>query len=330
MFAENTVIILGAGASAEFGLPTGGGLFQRLLKEEPYSPGHDFANSGELRSYSMPSAIMKTFNSYSDGMFNNIDLIKKAKSTFEGSIDLFSYNNKSVIDAAKFFTCWHIGAEMIEEKVYAGRYYDSYKMWEYKNHWFLPYINGNRNYIAEVAKKLVENSDGYSDISENLCVISFNYDMIFEKALKKFLLSSERYADITNLYMPEVLYTYGKIPFYENVMPNIIAKEFENIKFMMEIDKSDDSIQYIRDKIIGAEYIYLLGFSLDPVNVDLIGLSESRANKFSTCYDGNLETISRLQRLGVDVQKDCLLGSESVPISLSKAASLGLFSKHEF
>ena len=89
MFPENTVIVLGAGASAEFGLPTGSSLFQRLLKEIPYKDKSSFSNSNNLSDYYLPSALMTTFNSYGNDMFNNEKLVEKARSTFESSIDLF-------------------------------------------------------------------------------------------------------------------------------------------------------------------------------------------------------------------------------------------------
>ncbi|VXC77907.1 hypothetical protein OCEANICA350_11504 [Oceanicaulis sp. 350] len=330
MFPENTVIILGAGASAEFGLPTGANLFQKLLKENPLGSQREFMNGSNLSSYDLKSAIIKTFNMYSSDKFNNELFIKKAKKTFETSIDLFAYNNTSVLNAAKFFTCWHVGASMIKCQKKPGRYGDYYDVWEYDSSWSLPYIEGKRNYIAEVAKKIVESSDGVSDISENLSVVSFNYDMIFEKSLGEFISSSDRYSDVKHLYMPNVQYVYGSIPFYENVQPQFIAKDYEKIKFMMELSCNDINIKNIREKVLSADYIYLLGFSLDPVNVELIGISESKAQKFSVCYDGNFETISRLSKIGVDLDKNCLVGSEDAPIGLSKAASLGLFSMHEF
>ena len=263
-------------------------------------------------------------------MFNNEKLVEKARSTFESSIDLFSYNNSSVMRAAKFFTCWHIGASMIRSVVKPSVYHEYYESWAYRNEWLLPYFSGKRNYIAEIANKIVESSNSDSDVSKNLSVISFNYDMIFEKSLMAFLSNSERYGGNLDFYMPEIQYVYGSIPFYENVSPRLIAKDFDSIKFMMELDKEDEKIKSIREKISSAEYIYLLGFSLDPVNVELIGLNFSNAKIFSTCYDGNYETISRLIRVGCDVDVDCMVGSESAPVTLSKAASSGLFSKHEF
>lgn len=329
MFVRPTVIILGAGASAEFGLPTGAGLLNRLLEMRPYDHGRELQKSGNLKDYDIASAIMQAYNQFPIPGLDDQELIEKANSTFESSIDLFSYNNNSVLETAKFYTSWMIQSAMIESIKKVGRFEISYITYKYRKDWLRHKLNDRRNWIADFVRKYTEDADNGSDInSDNVIIVSFNYDKIFKKSVLNFLESSERFSEAAEDIMPKIEHVYGGLEFLEEIHPRYIADQRDRIAFIKEITDSDEHIKRIRNRIADAEDIYCCGFSFDKRNVELIGLNETNARIYSNNYDGNLELSARLRKLGVSADR-VISGTAANPMPLGRAVEQGFFSLHE-
>lgn len=329
MFKHPTTIILGAGASAEFGLPTGAMLLSRLLEMQPYSLSRDFRRGGNYRNYDIASAIMESYSAFPTQNLNDDQLINKVKNTFEKSIDLFSYNNESVLETAKFYTAWSVQASMMAYEMKKGNFGDYYTIHSYRDDWFKPYVDGRRNWIAELIRKLTEDAESASDIDPKIVkIVSFNYDQIFKHAATNFIQSSERFEAAWEDIMPDIHHVYGSIEFLENIHARKMAEQRGRIAFIKEVSDQDNHIKIIRQILSESEDIYCCGFAFDRRNVELIGLNSTNANIYTVNYDGNYELSARLAQLGVS-RENIMSGSASSPMPLGVAAEQGFFSLHE-
>ncbi len=330
MIDSDTVIVVGAGGSAEFGLPTGAGLFRRLQSQQPYQGGSFKEDRLELSGMDLATSIMTTYGHYPSNEILDNELIKRSKSSFEQSIDLLSFQNSSIANAAKFFSNWHINANLIEKQKIKDRFGDERTELAYRNDWKAPYINDHRNWIASVVQSFVSGADSCDDINPNkLKIISFNYDQIFIDAFRSFLKHSERFEGGCTDVLPEVLHVYGKIEFLDPIHPRFFGRDWEKIKFIRDFDGSEPHIKLIRDIVFNAKNIYVVGFAFDPKNVELIGLNECNGSIYTINYDGSRLLENRLKKMNVPASS-VLSGSVNAPLALGVAAEQQFFSMHEY
>lgn len=321
-----TTLVVGAGASAEFGLPTGAGIFEDLLNESSElamdRPFNIFRDSF--------SAPFPNFISNAKGSYNSqpiADLIQKANSSFHDSIDMFSYVNAATLELSKLYTAWKIYAGLSELKSTDARFDGNSRSLVLSQKWRSPRIGDNKNWITSFLQKYTEGAEGPDDlVPDAYSIVTFNYDCIIEDALLFFLKASERFAGVTAEQLPVVRHVNGTLPMATDdcLQPRAIWQASKGIRYLMDEHQSDE-LYSIRSNIGRSDNIFLLGFACDPRNVDIIGLKETNAEFFGVNYNGNEEINSRLKQLGAR-EENILSGSEDRPMSLGRACGQGLFS----
>lgn len=103
--AGSTVVVVGAGGSAEFGLPTGRQIFESLQRE---SKSPNVLNEEHSHFLSGPFAALMVEGpgvGYQKKFWNLQDSLDSSPSM---SVDMYSYANPSLGDLAKMYTVWKI------------------------------------------------------------------------------------------------------------------------------------------------------------------------------------------------------------------------------
>ncbi len=323
MFEKKTTVIIGAGASAEFGLPTGQKVFKELIEET-------IDTSYSFRGY----------NALSDGFFkflikNNLldyqrafePLLDRAKNSFEQSIDLLTYQNPSTADVSKLFSAWSISKRMYDGVVRTDEWGDRVVTHTLKRNWFLPYLGEEQNWIAALVRRYTQGASSSDELLPgNLSIITFNYDLTLEEAFPRFLLQSERFSDTSSDRLPSIFHVYDQFEAHPDTFDvRWLLRSAQRISYINDLSADDERVRELRSVIESSEAILMIGFAADPANTNLIGLENSNAEMAALCYDGNLDTLKRLKNLGVS--EDMLLsGNASACLSVGKACEQGLFS----
>ena len=302
MFTEETVIIVGAGASVEFGLPSG---------KDVYSAFERFCESLKENHYNF-SRTDKVFNYIINESHFHLEDIKSQAQTiapklqfqFNTSIDEFLYDNKSATDIGKLYSAYTI-LEAVFRGTQTTRWLQSLdtnsKNHEYnisEKHLRNSLSNNqtkNKNWLASLTKILTDECEDVSNLSENkITIVTFNYDNYVEQAILSFLSSTERFEGIENCDFLPILHVNGcfehnrsystsqevrsfQNPHYRNSeWEAMVAKNASNIYMVKEdvCEKTNEVREQARKAISKAQKVYMLGFACDPRNVSLIGLDK--------------------------------------------------------
>lgn len=328
-FHRNTTILVGAGASAEFGVSTGRSVFSSLLAEPTRIRDSDYNFEREAFSSAFEKYYFSAKGRYQVDEIEN--LVAIASNSFENSIDMFSFQNPSIQEMSKIYSLWKIMGDMTELKTRRDITWGDEFWWlDWKYSWRKPIIDGNSNWIAAFLRKYVEGCNDSSQLEpNNINFITFNYDCIIEDALQSFLKKSERFNDATEQQIPDVHHVYGsfKINPQKPADKHLPIKAPELIRYIRD-EHDTDHVQTIREVIGNSDSIIMIGFACDPRNCELIGLPDFGGDIYAVNYDGNFELQNRLQELGT-IKENILSGTESSPIGVNKAAEMGLFSRSE-
>lgn len=323
MFEDKTVVVVGAGGSAEFGLPTGPSVFGALLEEPLWAERRHGDSSFDLLSASFDEFLLDATGSHRG---NEVDQFKiAARNSFENSIDMFAYRNPSFEGYSKKYTSFKIAQSMVKIRVFRDNWGDNYRIPEYNYLWRQPRIGGVRNWCAELVRRYTLRANSPDELRPNMLkIITFNYDCIIEDTFKFFLESSEQFSGVTNDHVPDVLHVFGCVPFDERVTSQSIHAGSTKLKFMREAIREEENTK-IRNEIHTAKNIFLAGFACDPINLEILGIESSEARKFAINYDGNAELAGRLRKLGIPTS-NIMSGSSNAPVSLGRACQQGFFS----
>ena len=115
MFNKKTIIIVGAGASKDFGLPTGAEVYSKLLREEVNSISNDYHPDRDIFSGSF-SAFLAFANEYTlqQQLSEFIQAVKNDGTA--NSIDLFADFYPEFTEISKLYSTWSILGSMYEKK----------------------------------------------------------------------------------------------------------------------------------------------------------------------------------------------------------------------
>ncbi len=285
MFEKNTVLILGAGASCDFGYPTGAGLIERIketIKKEKVYKNH---YKKSLSIISEHSRITDLFYNQHSVLFNEDEdlrlLLKALEKVPPCTIDSFLKNNSS----------HKIGKQMVAYQIL------KYEILNSNNGSLLP-ANNWHIFLADVISKC-----NPQDILNKLTIITFNYDHSLEYGLYHILKNSD-YNDhdaqtfcekfckenIIHVYGKirtdtiDIYTKYGKLPLIDdnhndNIAKNtirwILAEECaQRILVIREREQLPytDHIKKARKSLQNADRIIILGFGFDNDNIDLLDL----------------------------------------------------------
>ncbi|MBU1701628.1 MAG: hypothetical protein KJ970_19655 [Candidatus Eisenbacteria bacterium] len=318
MVGNNTVIVIGAGASKEANLPTGVELKQRIINILNF----DFditrlLKSGDPRVYEALRLMVRQGTPESSSMSQLIEAALRIRDALPVamSIDSFIENhkgNKAIETCGKL----SIVRSILEAErksllfVDAGGASRTLDLHGFKNTWFEPFLQ----LLTErcVAEKL-------KDRLSNIRLIIFNYDRCVEQFLYHALqiyygISPGEAGEL--ICGMEIYHPYGKVgelPWYGKkdaiefgAEPDAkdLVKLANKIKTYTEGTNPESSdILKIREGMKDADFVIFLGYAFHIQNLDLIYPAEGKhINAGNVCYFATAKSISSHDR-GVVVKE---------------------------
>ncbi len=290
MFKSKTVFIVGAGASAEAGLPTGAKLKSQIsnLVNVKYGDWGDKLTSGDpqvaeafkIMARSLPATNQrlqhKDTNDYLHAAWPMVEALPLSISidnyldAHTGNTDAETVGKLGIARAilqAESQSCMVIDKD--SQKLSLSRV---------ENTWYADFI-----------KLLTENvsKDKISHIFDNISFITFNYDRCIEHFLPHALATyyAIPIAEAESLVKKlKICHPYGKvgdlpwqnqnhlenIPFGLKDNPQKICKAASQIKTFTEQAADEDALAAMRNEIIHAETLVFLGFAFHEMNTRLL------------------------------------------------------------
>ena len=331
MFKEQTLFILGAGASLNYGYPLGHELIQKIIShidDELYIPSD--CQGGKSLSYE----LSKVINSMSELSYEeilskhpslggplklcNVDGFRKLKEALQDfdpvSIDAFLNHHPSHAAAGKI---------MIVYTLLKCEDPDKFSRTATKDNWY-------RHLIAD----LLLGCQKPEQIGQNkLDIITFNYDLSLDYALKtrllgcEFLKESEEAGNFINKLVSEIKHVHGCLydddpcrvyGDYNKHFVNLTLSDDrcnsaeQNTRRMQQAVKSKDNIKLVseerglnikyREMIEKAKRVVIIGFGFDRDNLDRLGFPSSlleyreffrEKELFYMNYGGKMRVLTR-------------------------------------
>lgn len=328
MFESKTVIIVGAGASAEFGVPTGVGVFKEALKLE------DVSSLWPAANFSFRAGFRKYLSEHPDRqLVQNYELFRRrVAAAVAPSIDRLAWLNEDISELCRAFSAWSILKHQYNEQVNTredyGRPVHIYNYTKKVQH-LNPFVGDLQNWIAKCADKWLGTALDSSQLSnDTLSFVSFNYDKIIEEAFLHFVSSTKRFEDALPENMPKVHHVHGAFPSFPATLsePDIYSAQ-RCIKY---IEDGGDEAEVIAAKrcLREASHIISVGFDFDPKNVDLLSLNQYADKMHVLNFDGNEAFDNRVITLGVN-PAHIVTGTPERKLGVSHAASRGFFDRAE-
>ncbi|MEM9180611.1 MAG: hypothetical protein AAGA89_12900 [Pseudomonadota bacterium] len=330
MFRSKTVIIVGAGASAEFGVPTGFQIFEKALKLPPKLDRHD----SEFIGFAFQNGFDKHLMAQSrNGLWSKYeDFVSRVNNSAYPSIDRLAWINPDISDVCRAFSAWSI-----LEALYTGQreHFTDYGkhrarfFYDKSNPHLYPIVNNNQNWIAATVNKWTGEAESASDLdSDSLTFVTFNYDRLIEEGFEHFIAHSRRFDGIEAGSLPSVLHVHGSFP----EMPKHLDAQFvidsqQCIQYIEDGGESE-TVSEARKRIDEAEYVVCVGFDFDPKNVALIGLEQHAAKLQVLNYDGNDALQNRVVSIGAQTNQ-ILSGDSENGLGVSKAFGRGFLDRAE-
>jgi hypothetical protein len=307
---DKTLLILGAGASKYFCriFPTG----LELIKEINYH----FLTEKKLEEIPGQNAnyLSALMNDLSSVFPNKIDLFKKIKNKlWEIQLHFEHESLRNKVD--KLVSIDNFIADEIKEGRLDRNAKDIIKYCIYylikgteealfKGEWD---CDIKKSWIYELAKRVSTYND-FNLISENLTVITFNYDRIFEKYFAAALnLGPRETSELEN----SIIHVYGDLGDLKEIPLGLANDEKEKFKEKYERIKLIDDRATRELEIKNAdEYkkVHFIGFGYDETNLNLINLARFTSATFhGTAYKCKISQITDLKSKGIDAKNvSCL------------------------
>ena len=265
MIEENTILILGAGASFPYGYPTGDKLRIEIIEK------FDFLYSRD---------VVPGLKKYPESRLNfSNNRRKEFISTFKESriqIDLFINKNREYFE--------DLGKLAILLLLFEAE--------RQKNHFFKAEIESKEDWYRDLYLKMMSDLPGRDDYTisrKDLSFVTFNYD----RSLEEFLFSGLEKSHSNLPYdaiqkemrRVRIYHVYGQLanlPWQNDseglryYAPNIIdySKLINNIKIIFDHRLKSSSLIDIRREIRQAKRIFFLGFGYLEANMKLLGFPD--------------------------------------------------------
>tara|TARA_R110001606_G_scaffold368729_1_gene524622 strand:+ start:698 stop:1717 length:1020 start_codon:yes stop_codon:yes gene_type:complete len=328
MFKSQTVIIVGAGASAEFGVPTG-----RKVYSEASSLQHRKYNE-RISGFSFQRGFEEFLKGYNHNqLWAKFDEFKtRVDNAANLSIDRLAWLNTDIADICKAFSAWCIVRSLYTEKQEQFTDYGRkmVKMTYHRNRNHLaPLVGEYQNWIAKCTDKWLGQAKDWSELDPNiLTFVTFNYDTIIEEVFRHFVSENTRFRETPNDRLPAVLHVHGGFPQCPEIMPEGFLWKSQLCINYIEEGGNSEAIRRAKIRLADAKHIISVGFDFDPQNVELLQLSRYARKIHALNYDGNEAFDNRVLNLGVP-QKHILSGTFENKLGVSAAAERGFFDRPE-
>jgi len=284
MINKNTVFILGAGASSEFGFPLGERLRQEVINTF-------IGNSQETESIAkvLTGNWPEDFKEYIKPIN---EFAYKLKHSVRYSIDDFLERYQK--------TYLSIGKLAI-----------ALVLTRYENH---DLLFESDNWYRKIYDRMSEGTNIETFSKNKVSFITFNYDRSLEHFLYITLthsdekITEERVKEIIN-QIP-IIHIYGQLdllpwqdaegrPYGNPITLKQLKRYKDNINIIFEnvTEKVNTNFQKAIDLLKQAEKIYILGFGFHPTNLTRLKLNEiKKRNIVATCHEINEEKIDYIRK----------------------------------
>ncbi|MCA1442693.1 hypothetical protein I6F07_21210 [Ensifer sp. IC4062] len=282
MFKDNTVFVIGAGASQEFGFPIGSGLTQTIKKNCNFVLDAGRLSEGEKPIFRHYEKIygyddrtkIDQFNERLQACWQIRDGIESADSIDEY---IFRYSDNPLIaEVGKLQIAYAISIAEWESKLANDKGFSETNIENAHDTWIWSF---SRALITGIRANEVEK------IGDNITMICFNYDRCIEHYLEHFLVRSfhgmsikearEIVKNIRIIHPYGTLGDLGEFPF--GTMPRF-ALMTENLITWSETIREPDIIEQLRTAIEDAERIVFMGFAFASQNMELLDTKPVEVN----------------------------------------------------
>lgn len=307
MFEPNTVFVVGAGASAEFGLPVGTALLQTIKESSQFQFDHGiFPSKGNRLIFKAVSDKYLGDNRALNLAFQTFADIRLGVET-AGSIDEYinRYSDDSMIaELGKVLIAHSILEAEGKSKLMpsSGRDVDGVEWQSTADTWIATFV---RALFDGVRATELEK------IGEGITIICFNYDRCIEFYLEHAIMRAYRGVDrdvarkiVSNI---SIIHPYGwlgdlgQLPFGAPLDRIKLYEVSDSLVTWSEsVDDRKDQLEIMRGKIAAARNLVFLGFAFASQNLKLLdpSLSEKAANVvnvYATGYGLSADVESKLK-----------------------------------
>lgn len=282
MFRSKTVLVLGAGASLEVGLPVGSQLLQKIVELIDIKFEHFRQISGDL---AVTEALKIHLNEGGEVDKLNAHL-KAAWQLKRSATQALSIDN--VIDALEDPMIEFVGKLGIVRAIHMAEEESTFFRSPENNPGTLDISKFKNTWYDSFTKILTENvkKSQILDIFKNLEIISFNYDRCLEQYLPNAL---SNYYGLPIATMRDAMKSLkihrpygiaGALPWQKDGVadmefglgsPNQLAKVATEIRTFTERVQEGEELDAMKSAISSADRIVFLGFAFHRQNVELIG-----------------------------------------------------------
>ena len=296
MFRARTLLVLGAGASAEVGLPIGAKLLQEIVKLTDIRFDHQQI-SGDLH---LLEALKLVLNEGRDVTRLN-DHLHAAWQLGASAKQALSIDN--VIDALEDKRVELVGKLGIVRAIHEAERQSSYFK-DQNGRFDQPYLNRFGGTWYDSFTKLLTEGVRKSEVAgifDNLTIINFNYDRCVEQYLQFSLanyygLGLEQIRELMpKLTIHRPYGIAGKLPWQEGNLPAVefgggqvigTAQAASQIRTFTEQVEEGEDLRRIRAAVQDAERIVFLGFAFHRQNLDLLAArAMPSAEVLATAYE---------------------------------------------
>lgn len=279
MFKDNTVFVIGAGASAEFGLPVGWELTQ-TIRENCLIP--DAYTSIKRPPNKIWNFLKDKYRDQKDRYSASADALNQIRNGIDSaeSIDeyVFRYSdNELIAEIAKLQIAYAISKSESKSALFES---DRQK----------PDISKvDTSWIWQFWKSLIRGikATELDKIGQNITIICFNYDRCIEHYFEHALNRSFPEVSVEDarkiIKQIEILHPYGKLgeldrfPFGHI---NNFADMTENLVTWSEAVREPDTITSMKRAIKEAKQVVFMGFGFAKQNMDLLTVEERKKSVY--------------------------------------------------
>lgn len=309
LFSAPTTVIVGAGASADFGAPLASELWSGVVRScSALGQARQKHESGGYRKTA--DQFLKEIKRDNPGGYAYLSAVRSEdddlrtlprqiaeqvnRANVHTSVDDFLRDHPKLIGPLR---------TLIADEIFKGLYSidrEDHSVWHLRRECFAYEFQNVRegsgpvrNWIrlfSGVCRPLVRRAREISPV----CVISFNYDRLFETVLSSFWNSSEvEYPPFADCF--RFLYPYGSF----SDLPEKVTDAGQWLSLQAKgiglAGSGSTSIDELRVAIANSRQIFALGFSFSEANSQLLGLHDQLGTRiFAQNYNGNDKRLSRV------------------------------------
>lgn len=264
MIRERSVFILGAGAHCSYGFPSGEDLKREVATRIEGSmrkrPG--FAPGWIVSACQVPPLSMQPANCTA--------FVEDLKNCAQGSIDAFIHARRS-----------QPGMDVLAKVAVAD------VLLKYEQLFAQGRAKTDDDWIRYLTRLMIEGVHEPADFAamNDVSFITFNYDRLLEYSLTTMVAASfglKREVAAAVVRTIPITHVYGDLgPLdtteFGNTLDDAWIAAHRNIRTIFEVESKDEKLEPIRETILKAKRIYLIGFGYHRENIELLGLSNAIA-----------------------------------------------------